>query len=76
MKDLEYYMSLPYRMEIVQDKDGIFTAYYPDLRGCMTTATSIEQIVKNALDAKKCWLMACIEDNIEIPEPSEVAFAG
>ena len=37
MKTLEYYLSLPYRLEIVPDTDeGGYVASYPELRGCFT----------------------------------------
>ena len=72
MKAIEYYMSLPYRMEIIPDmEEGGFTAWYPDLPGCLTCSESMEGIVTNALDAKKVWFEAALEDGLEIPEPSE-----
>lgn len=72
MKTIEYYMSLPYRMEIIPDmEEGGFTAWYPDLPGCLTCSESMEGIVTNALDAKKVWFEAALEDGLEIPEPSE-----
>ncbi len=71
-KTLDYYMSLPYRLEIVSDSDeGGFAARYPDLPGCITCADTIEDVVKNAQDAKKLWLEAALEDGIEINEPGD-----
>ena len=36
-KTLSDYMAMPYRMEIVEDKDeGGFVVSYPDLPGCIT----------------------------------------
>ncbi len=71
-KTLDYYMSLPYRLEIVSDSDeGGFAARYPDLPGCITCADAIEDVVKNAQDAKKAWLEAALEDGIEINEPGD-----
>ena len=33
MKNIDYYMALPYKMEIVEDKDeGGFVVSYPDLQ--------------------------------------------
>ena len=70
MKTLEDYMNMPYAVTIVPDEDGEgYVAYYPELKGCITTGETIEDAVKNANDAKRCWISACIEDNIEIPEP-------
>ncbi len=69
-KTIDYYMSLPYRMEIVPDtEEKGFTAWYPDLPGCLTCAETIEGIIANANDAKKTWLEAALEDGIAINEP-------
>ena len=49
MKTIEYYMHLPYRLEIVPDPDeGGFVAYYPELPGCITTGSSLEEAAENA----------------------------
>lgn len=70
-KTLEYYMKQPYVMCIVPDEEGIYTLYFPDLPGCVTTGLTPEEALKNGEDAKKCWFEACIEQNIKIPEPSK-----
>ncbi len=72
-KTIDYYLSLPYRLEIVPDvEEGGFGARYPELPGCITCAETMEQAFANALDAKTAWLQAALEDGIEIPEPIEV----
>ena len=78
MKTLNYYLALSYRMEIVKDSDeGGFVASYPDLPGCITCGETEEEALKNALDAKKAWLEAALEENIEIPEPDSLeAYSG
>lgn len=74
MKTIEYYMSLPYRMEIIPDmEEGGYTAKFPDLPGCLTCAETIEDLMESAYDAKKTWLTAAIEDGIEIAEPENEA---
>ena len=70
MKTVEYYMSLPYKMEIMADEDeGGFVASFPDLPGCLTCGDTVEQAMKNANNAKKTWIEAAIEDQMEIAEP-------
>ena len=78
MKTLNDYLALSYRMEIVKDSDeGGFVASYPDLPGCITCGETEEEALKNALDAKKAWLEAALEGNIEIPEPDSLeAYSG
>ncbi|SEA30372.1 HicB_like antitoxin of toxin-antitoxin system [Lachnospiraceae bacterium NK3A20] len=70
MKAFEYYISLPYRLEIVPDSDeGGYVARYPDLPGCITVGNSIEDAVANAADAKREWLIAALESGTAINEP-------
>lgn len=58
------------------EEDG-YTVTFPDLPGCLTCAETIEDLLTSAQDAKKTWLMAAIEDGIEIAEPdSEADFAS
>ena len=78
MKTLNDYLALSYRMEIIRDSDECgFVASYPDLPGCITCGETEEEALKNALDAKKAWLEAALEENIEIPEPDSLeAYSG
>ena len=78
MKTLNDYLALSYRMEIIRDSDeGGFVASYPDLPGCITCGETEDEALKNALDAKKAWLEAALEENIEIPEPDSLeAYSG
>ena len=71
MKSIVDYMSLPYRLEIVEDKsEGGYVASYPDLPGCLTCGETLEEVVKNVRDANREWLLAAMEEGIDIPEPS------
>lgn len=70
MKAFEYYISLPYRLEIVPDSDeGGYAARYPDLPGCITVGNSIEDAEANAADAKREWLITALESGASINEP-------
>lgn len=72
MKDLDYYLSLPYKLEIIPDtEEGGYAGRYPDLPGCITCAETIDKLAINAEDAKKAWLEAAIEDGITINEPED-----
>lgn len=71
-KTIDYYLSLPYRLEIVPDTvEGGYGARYPELPGCITCADSLEEVVMNAEDAKRVWLEAALKDKVEIPEPEQ-----
>jgi len=72
-KDLDYYMGLNYKIEVIEDKEeGGYALSCPELRGCITCAETLEQGFEMIEDAKKCWFTACIEDGIPIPEPSHI----
>ena len=70
MTKLDYYMKIPYRLEIIPDKEeGGFVISYPELPGCISCAETKEEIWHMAEDAKKAWLMAALEAGYEIPLP-------
>ena len=71
MRTIDDYMSLNYRMEIVEDKEeGGFVVSYPELPGCITCGETMESA--NAQDAKKAWVQAALEEGIEIHEPDSL----
>jgi len=72
-KDLNYYMGLNYKIEVIEDKDeGGYTLSCPELKGCITCADTIQQGVEMIEDAKKSWFTACLEEGIPIPEPNGI----
>lgn len=63
MKTLNDYLAISYRMEIVEDKDeGGFVVSFQDLPGCISCGETVESAVANAMDAKKEWLVAALEE--------------
>lgn len=64
-------MSLPYCFIVIEDKEeGGYTAFFPDLRDCVTCAETFEELHYMTEDAKKCWIEAELESGHNIPEPS------
>ena len=73
MKTLDEYMSMSYRMEIVEDKnEGGYVVSFPELPGCITCGETIESAVANAADAKRAWLEAALEEGLMIQEPDSL----
>ena len=72
-KNLEYYLSLPYTIEITPDIDDdgekTFFARVLELPGCMTEAEDFTELGEMLHDAMSSWLEAAIEDGEDIPEP-------
>ena len=73
MRTLNDYMTMNYRMEIVEDKDeGGFVILFPELPGCITCGENIKSAIANAMDAKQAWLEAAVESGIDIQEPNDL----
>lgn len=73
-KDVEYYMHLPYAIEIrpipEHDGGGIF-ASIPMLKGCMSDGATISEAYANLQEAQREWLTDMLELKKPIPEPSK-----
>ncbi|MBQ4232023.1 MAG: type II toxin-antitoxin system HicB family antitoxin [Lachnospiraceae bacterium] len=70
MKDLEYYMSLPYQIVIEPDvEEGGYTVYCPELKGCITCVDKMSEIEEMINDAKRNWFETMLEEGNAIPEP-------
>jgi antitoxin HicB len=68
-KDFNYYMALPYTIEILPDQPDGWYAGIKELPGCMTTAQTAEEALADIKELKEEWLQNAIEDKFEIPEP-------
>ena len=72
-KDLDYYMELPYRVEVQRDQEeGGYVLHCPELPGCITCADTVEDGFRAMEDAKRCWFAACLADGFPIPEPAKL----
>ena len=73
MKKFDEYMRLPYKMEILPDTDeGGFVVSFPELPGCLSMGETMDEAIANALDARKEWLHANLEEGNEIPLPDSI----
>lgn len=68
-KTLEYYLALPYTIELVPDPDGGWFVAVKELPGCMSQGDTKEEALDMIQDAMTGWLQVALEDGIEIPEP-------
>ena len=72
MKDVNYYMNLPYNYIIQPIKDESGDYYYAkvlELDGCQSTGDSFEEAYNNLKEAMMEWLEIKIEHNLSIPMP-------
>lgn len=68
-KDLDYYMSLPYTIQLTPDADGYWFAEIPLLEGCMTNGKDWNDAQEMIQDAKRAWLTTALALGLPIPEP-------
>ncbi len=57
---------------IIEQAEGNYSAYVPDLPGCITTGASLEEIEQNIREAIEFHLDGLREDGLPIPIPSTV----
>jgi antitoxin HicB len=72
-KTLDYYLSLPYVIELTPDENGVWVAAIPLLKGCITQGDSREDALLMLDEAKALWLETALEEGIPIPEPIGIA---
>ena len=72
VKDIHYYLALPYTIEIIQEDAETWFARVKELPGCMTEGDSAQEAAEMILDAKKAWIEVALEDGQPIPEPRPV----
>ena len=77
MKDLKYFLSLPYRIELIPDDGGI-VARIPDLPGCMSSGDTPAEALEGLQEAKELWIAARLETDNSVPEPhtEENSYSG
>jgi antitoxin HicB len=71
MKDISYYLRLPYTIILKKNGDGFYESRIAELDGCMSHGKTVEEATKMIEDAKRCWIEVAIEDGEIIPEPEE-----
>jgi len=69
-RNLEYYMALPYTVEVHHSGENYF-ARVVELKGCMTWADTFEELGAMIEDAKAAWIEDALEDGDPVPEPKE-----
>ena len=70
-KDLKYYLSLPYTIQITREDETTWFARVVELPGCMTEGDTPEEAADMIQDALAGWLEVALEDGRPIPEPQK-----
>lgn len=58
---------------VIEKADGNYSAYSPDLPGCVATGATVEEVKKNMHEAIEMHIRGPQEDNLPIPEPQSIA---
>ena len=57
---------------IIEKAESNFSAYVPDLPGCVTTGASLEEVVSNLREAIALHIEGMREDGLPVPLPTTV----
>lgn len=69
-KALDYYLSLPYTIELTRGEDGYWFTSIPLVKGCMTQGESRVEALEMLDEAMSLWLETALAEDIRIPEPT------
>jgi predicted RNase H-like HicB family nuclease len=58
---------------VIENAGSNYSAYSPDLPGCVTTGANPEEIKRNMAEAIEFHLEGMAADGLPIPEPSALA---
>ncbi|WP_027416602.1 type II toxin-antitoxin system HicB family antitoxin [Aneurinibacillus terranovensis] len=79
-KDLNYYMDLPYTIQLQLINDGPEPYYYAsvlELDGCQSHGDTVEEAYESIREAMEGWLETKLEHGDSIPEPmTEEEYSG
>ena len=73
-KGIEYYMQLPYSIllhEVEEEGEKYWIAEVPELPGCKSHGSTVEDAVKSVEEAKKDWILDSLKEGEEVPTPVE-----
>ena len=55
---------------VIEQADSNYSAYVPDLQGCVATGSTLEDVERNIREAIQFHLEGLKEDGLSIPVPS------
>jgi antitoxin HicB len=73
-KGIEYYMGLPYSIllhELEEEGKKYWIAEVPELPGCKSHGSSVEEAVKSVEEAKRDWILDSLKEGEIVPTPIE-----
>lgn len=58
---------------VIEKAEGNYSAYVPDLPGCVATGTTVEEIEKEIREAIRFHIEGLKEDGLPVPKPTSIA---
>jgi predicted RNase H-like HicB family nuclease len=58
---------------VIERADGNYSAYSPDLPGCVATGKDRKEVEQNMYEAIEMHVKGLREDNLPVPEPQATA---
>ena len=58
---------------VIEKAKGNYSAYCPDLPGCVATGRTVEETERNIHEAIALHVSGLAEDNLPIPRPASIA---
>jgi len=58
---------------VIEKAEKNYSAYVPDLPGCVATGTSIKEVEKEIRDAIRFHIDGLKEDGLPVPSPNSIA---
>lgn len=71
-KTVEYYLGLPYTIEMIPEPEGGWFVAVKELPGCMSEGDTPEEAMEMIRDAMRGWIEVSLEDGDAIPEPRDL----
>ena len=54
-------------IKMIEKGDGNYSAYAPDLPGCVATGRTVEEVERNMHEAIEMHIRGFLEDNLRVP---------
>ncbi len=58
---------------VIEKADGNYSAYVPDLPGCVATGPTVEAVEAGIREAIRFHIEGLQADGLEVPEPTSIA---
>ena len=58
---------------VIEKANNNYSAYSPDLPGCVSTGATYEEVEKNIYEAIEMLIQGLLEDNLAIPKSTSFA---